>query len=155
MALGVAAALVLGLVAGTAVTYPVASGQAALPGWVPFAHQLAHATATLPTATATATYTGALVAGNLVVTPSACGSAQPSLTLHNTGAETITWAAGSPDALGAAFAEDASGAAHVTLTGQLAPDASVTLYVSSLPSGGAHVVVIADSGAVELALPAC
>lgn len=153
VALGVAAALVLGLVAGTAVTYPVASGRAALPGWVPFAGQLAPATptGTLPTATP---YTGPLVAGNLIVTPASCGAAQPTVTLQNTGATTITWAAGSPDALGAAFAASADGASHATLTGQLAPDASVTVYVTAWPSNGAHLVVIADGGTVSLALPA-
>jgi hypothetical protein len=95
------------------------------------------------------------VAGNLVVTPSACGAAHPSVTLHNTGATAITWAAGSPDAFGAAFADSANGSAHATLTGRLAPDDSVTLSVSGLPPGGAHVVVIADGGTVELALPVC
>lgn len=156
VALGVAAALVLGLLAGTAITYPVASGQAALPGWVPFARLLAPATPTaaLPTATGTP-YTGPLVAGNLVVTPSACGAAQPTVTLRNTGAATVTWAAGSPDALGATFSESGTGTPHATLTGQLAPNASTTLIASGLPSGGAHVVVIADGGTVELALPVC
>jgi hypothetical protein len=153
--LGIAAALVLGLLAGTAVTYPVASGEAALPGWVPFAHQLVPATATpLPTATATATYTGPRVAGNLLITPSACGAAQPTITLRNTGATAIAWAAGSPDAASVQFVADAHGAPRSTLTGTLAPDAAVTLTVSGLASGG-HVVVIADGGTVELALPAC
>jgi hypothetical protein len=126
----------------------------ALPGWVPFADQLTQATpVVVPTATTTV-YAGLRVAGNLLVTPSACGATQPSVTLQNTGATAITWAAGSPGALGTAFAASATDVPTPTLSGQLAPGASVTLLVSGL-SSGMHVVVIASGGTVDLTLPVC
>ncbi len=147
-----AATLVLGVAAGSAVTYPLASGR--IPSWVPYASQLAAATPTT-LATATSIPTGPFVAGNLLITPSACANVPTTLTLRNTGAAPISWAAGSPDALSATFASGADATPHPTLTGQLAPDASVTLAVAGLPSGGAHVVIIADGGTVAVPLGVC
>jgi hypothetical protein len=150
--LSAAAMLVLGVAAGSAVTYPLASGR--IPAWVPYASQLAAPTATTA-ATATPVLGGPFVAGNLLITPSACAAVPATLTLRNTGAGPVGWAAGSPDALAATFTDDASAGAHPTLTGQLAADASVTLTVAGLPAGGAHVVVIADGGTVALPLGVC
>jgi hypothetical protein len=75
--------------------------------------------------------------------------------LENTGANPINWAAGSPDAQGAYFAVTPGTAVQPTLTGRLEASASVTLTVTGLPSGGAHVVVIADGGTVEFKLGGC
>jgi hypothetical protein len=152
VALAAAAALIVGLLAGTALTYQVASGRTALPGWVPFAQHLTTPTI-VPTATGTV-YTGPRVAGNLLVSPSACESGRVSVMLQNTAATAISWAAGSPDAPGASFTAGESGTPHPTLADELAPNASLSLLVSGLPAG-AHVVVIADGGAVEMSLPTC
>lgn len=152
---GIAAALILGMAAGSAVTYPVASGH--VPSWAPFAAALAPATPTAtvqPTATAAAT-SGPLLAGDLAITPSACGATPMTLVLRNDGAAAVTWAAGSPDAPAARLALSAAGDANPTATGHLAPGASATLYVTGAAVGSAHVVVIADGGTVSALLRAC
>jgi hypothetical protein len=152
--LGLAAALVVGLLAGSAVTYPVASGR--LPVWIPYASRLAPATATpAPTPTPAAIPTEPAVAGALQVAPSACGVTPPTVTLHNTGATPLSWAAGSPDRAGSVLAVAPSGSPHPTLTGRLLASASLTLDLVGLSSGAAHVVVIADGGTVEVALGLC
>jgi hypothetical protein len=153
--LATAAALIIGVAAGAAVTYPVAGGHS--PAWLPFAADLMPAA---PTATAQPTATvvppGPFFAGALVVTPSGCGATPTTVTLHNTGASAAGWAMGSPDAPSATFALlTTGGASHPTLAGRLAPGASITLTVSELPAGGAHMVVIADGGTVETPLGTC
>jgi hypothetical protein len=152
--LATAAALVVGVVAGSAVTYPVAAGHP--PAWLSFATALGPATPTAtPRPTATAVPSGPFFAGALVVTPSGCGISPATATLRNGGATAIAWAAGIPDAPAATFAPAPSGAAHPTAAGRLAPGASVTLTIAGLPSGGAHVVVIGDGGTVEVAVGGC
>jgi hypothetical protein len=152
--LGIAAALILGVAAGVAVTYPVASGHA--PSWLPFAAVLAPAAPTVTVQpTATALPTGPYLAGDLSVTPLGCDATGTTLVLHNNGTTTLTWAAGSPDAPAVRLALTANGDTHPTLTGHVAPGASTTLYVTELAASAAHVAVIADGGAVEALLPAC
>ncbi|GAC1450613.1 MAG: hypothetical protein PVSMB4_09650 [Ktedonobacterales bacterium] len=152
--LAVAVALILGVAAGAAVTYPVASGHA--PSWLPFAAALAPATPTVTVQpTATALPTGPYLAGDLSVTPSGCGATATTVVLRNTGASTLNWAAGSADAPTIRLALTPSGDAHPTLTGHLAPGASTTVYGTGLAANPAHVVVIADGGVVAALLPAC
>ena len=150
--LATAAALVIGVAAGAAVTYPVAAGHP--PAWLPFAAAVAPAA---PTATAqpAAAPAGPFFAGALVVTPLGCGATPTTVTLRNTGASVVGWAAGSPDAPGATFALVTGGVARPTLAGRLGAGASVTLLVAGLPASGAHVVIIADEGTVEAPVGTC
>jgi hypothetical protein len=147
-------ALVLGVAAGSAVTYPVAAGHP--PAWLAFAAAFVPAAPTAtPQPTATPAPADPFYAGALVVTPSVCGSTPATVTLRNTGASAVSWAAGSLDAPGAVFALTASGVARPTAGGRLAPGASVTLMVMGLPASGGHVVVIADGATVAVPVGMC
>lgn len=159
--LGLAAAVVVGVVTGSAVTYPVAAGNA--PTWLPLRGYLPGqaATATLaptPTATAIPTPSGPIQVGALTITLAACGVAPRTITLTNTGTTALNWAAGSPDVPGSAlapFTAKGEGPTRPTLTGRLAAHASAMIALAGSGASPAHVVIIADAGTAEMALGPC
>ncbi len=156
-ALLAATLLLIGVVAGAGVMLPIARGDA--PGWLDAATRLLPGTPTptttvLPTVTPPAT-SGPAVAGTLVVNAT-CQSGATAIALANNGARPLTWSIGSPDGIGVGFATPIGTPARATLSGTLAPNASVTVFASgSTGSAVYHIVVIAPDGAVQLAASAC
>jgi len=150
--LGLAAALVLvlGVLLGAAVTYPIAGGDAS----TLFGGGTSSAVAAkAPTATPHPSELVLAFAGDLLITSTGCGIMPTSVTIHNTGADVLNWTVGSPDASNPGFSPPADPSPRPTLSGQLAPSASTTLIVTGML--GAHVVLISDGGAGEVVVGGC
>lgn len=144
-----AAALLLGAGAGSAFTYPIASG--AVPGWL--GKGTTSARGQLPTATRTVPQSGPVFAGDLSMTASGCGVSPATITLRNGGSASEAWMSGSPDAANPGFATAADPTPHATLAGRLDAGASLALTVTGMQ--GAHVVLITDSGTGEVSFGVC
>lgn len=159
VALAAVLALLVGLSGGVVLGYPL--GQGNVPGWLAWLPTGLLPTAASPTPTAAATATpatlptGPFVVGVLLVTPSACGVSPATLTLRDTGAAPVSWSAGSPDSVGAAFALAPTALARPTLAGRLAPGASVTLTITGVAPGAGRVVIVADGGTLAVPLGVC
>lgn len=164
VALAAVLALVVGLSGGVALGYPL--GQGHVPSWLPTGLLpsgllLASPTsAVTPTPTAPAAAAGPFAIGALLVTPSHCGLVPATLTLRDTGAVAVDWSAGSPDSAGAAFAlapttASPTALARPTVSGRLAPGASVTLTITGVAPGAGHVVIVADGGTLAVPVGVC
>ena len=151
------ALLLIGVIGGAALMFPVATGRA--PGWLTFATQFLPATPTataIPTTPAapSPTPSGPFIAGAFVVVPS-CSAGNAAVTLTNTGTQPVRWSIGSPDGAGVMFALPGGGSAAPSQSGTLKGGASVTISVSGTSSGADTLVVVASTGTVQLPAPTC
>lgn len=99
---------------------------------------------------------GILVAGSLVAEAPVCQAGQATVQLLNTGATPLQFSAGSPDAPSATFALTPGTTGQPTVSGTIAPSASVILYVTTaLMPGTFHIDVLAPAGTIHLSASAC
>jgi hypothetical protein len=110
---------------------------------------------TQPTATPTLLPTNAAFsAGALLVGAPVCQAGRSVITLRNLGSAPLTFSLGSPDANDATFASAPDAQGQTTLTGTVAPGASLTTYAQAT-AARYHIVVVGQTGTIQLLAGAC
>jgi hypothetical protein len=93
-------------------------------------------------------------AGALLVGAPVCQAGRSAIILRNLGSASLTFSLGSPDAGDATFAPAPNGQGQATLTGTVAPSATVTVYAQAT-AARYHVVVVGQTGTIQLLAGAC
>ncbi|HEX3271360.1 MAG TPA: hypothetical protein VHR15_11975 [Ktedonobacterales bacterium] len=108
-----------------------------------------------PSATPTLLPAGAAFsAGDLLVGAPVCQSGRSAISLRNLGSTPLTFSLGSPDAGDATFAPTPDGQGQATLTGTVAPSATLAVYAQAT-AARYHIVVVGQSGTIQLLAGAC
>ena len=151
-----AAALIVGIVAGFCLSIPVANGAA--PGFLVFAKGFYATPAALegtPTATLAPTstsHTTPIVLGTLTANQPVCVAPSLQLTLINTGATAVEYAVGTTNAYGTvAVGTAVAQPAHFA---SLPANTNVTLTLHGLAAKDG-IVIVTSSGTVQLSAAAC
>jgi len=96
----------------------------------------------------------AFSAGALLVSAPVCQSGRSAITLRNLGSAPLTFSLGSPDAGDASFAPASDAQGQATLTGTVAPSATLTAYAQAT-APRYHIVVVGQTGTIQLLAGAC
>jgi hypothetical protein len=96
----------------------------------------------------------AFSAGALLVGAPVCQSGRSSITLRNLGSALLTFSLGSPDAGDATFAPAPDAQGQATLTGTVAPGATLIAYATAT-AARYHIVVVGQTGTIQLLAGAC
>ena len=93
-------------------------------------------------------------AGALLVGAPVCQSGRSAITLRNLGSTPLTFSLGSPDAGDATFALASDAQGQATLTGTIAPSATLTAYAQAT-AARYHIVVVGQTGTIQLLAVSC
>lgn len=120
-----------------------------------FGSEPSQTTNTHPTATPTLLPANAAFSvGDLLVGAPVCQSGRNVITLRNLGSAPLAFSLGSPDANDATFASAPDAQGQTTLTGTVAPGASLAAYAQAT-AARYHIVIVGQTGTIQLLAGAC
>jgi hypothetical protein len=90
----------------------------------------------------------------LLVSAPVCQGGHSAITLRNLCSVPLTFSLGSPDAGDATFAPASDDQGQATLTGTVAPSATLTAYARA-SAARYHIVVVGQTGTIQLLAGSC